>query len=562
MNTPWTDKVDKKLPLPEYPRPQMVRENWINLNGYWNYAINKSSRRPINFDGEIVVPFSPESELSEVNRKLEKDEYLWYQRSIRIPKSFVGKRVLLHFGAVDNDATVWIGDNLCTRHVGGYLPFSTDITDFISGESICITVRVKDETDFSYHSRGKQKSKRGGIWYTPQSGIWQTVWMEAVSSSYIDNLIIKPNFDEKTVYVEAKVIGNATAFALFNGDKYKLPCDIKVDDFIPWSPDTPQLYYFKVVCGNDEVISYFAMRKYSIDIDKNGNKVFYLNNKQLFHNGLLDQGYWPDGLYTAPCDDALIFDIASAKNMGFNVLRKHIKVEPLRWYYHCDRLGMIVWQDMINGGSKYSLAVVSAPLFTNIHIKDNKYRLFARKDEEGRKEYKSELKQLIDHLYNAPCVAMWVLFNEGWGQFDSSNMLNYAISLDNTRYIDHASGWHDQGVGAIKSWHVYFREYKFKKDKYNRCVILSEFGGYIYKVDGHTYNDKQFGYKKIETMHGVEYALNDLFQRQILNAKNNGLAASIYTQLSDVEDELNGLITYDRKVFKIPIDSIKEIVSI
>lgn len=561
MKTQWTDSVDPENPLPEYPRPQMARRGWKSLNGLWDYTITDTEKFPSGFEGRIVVPFSPETELSGVGRSLKRGEYLWYYRRCRLPEDYRGRRVLLHFGAVDQIADVWVNTAYITRHVGGYLPFDCDITEAVNDSGIAdILVRVSDDTDGGSHSRGKQKTKRGGIWYTPQSGIWQTVWVEAVPESYVKSLRILPDYDMGTVEVTAELAGDDLAYAHFNGESYILPAVIPVPNFEPWSPENPKLYGFTVSCGEDEVRSYFAMRKFSVEADEAGNMRLFLNNAPYFHNGLLDQGYWPDGLYTAPSDEAMIFDIATAKAMGFNMLRKHIKVEPLRWYYHCDRLGMLVWQDMPSGGGRYSPLVVTLPLFTGIHLKDSAYRIFGRGDAEGRKEYMSELGAMLRHLYNCPCIAMWVPFNEGWGQFDAARTCEYIRSVDGSRTVDHASGWHDQGVGQVKSEHVYFRAYRYKPDKRGRAVLLSEFGGYGHQVPGHIYSEKSFGYKRFESPVQLEHALEELYQKQIGPAKMQGLAAAVYTQLSDVEDELNGLLTYDRKVEKISRKKLKNIV--
>lgn len=559
MNTPWTDKVNKSCPLPEYPRPQLRRDAWLNLNGQWEYAITKSDELPEKFDGQITVPFSPETELSGVQRTLQKDEFLWYRREVTLPGEFFGKRIILHFGAVDQIAMVWVNNIPVTTHVGGYLPFEADISDTIDFDSLTIVVAVTDDTDGSYHSRGKQSSKRGGIWYTPQSGIWQTVWLEAVPDCYINRLRITPDIDRALVSIDAEVYGIEDAVAEFNGESYVLPAEIPVPDFEAWTPDDPKLYDFTVRCGEDVVKSYFAMRKISVEKDADGKMRLFLNNSPLFHNGLLDQGYWPDGLYTAPTDEALIYDIETAKAMGFNTLRKHIKVEPLRWYYHCDRLGMLVWQDMPSGGGRYNPAVISVPVVLNISLNDRRYKLFAREDEAGRDEYRTELRGMIEHLYNCPCIVLWVPFNEGWGQFDAAEIYDMVKSLDGTRVIDHASGWHDRKVSNVRSDHVYFRKYSFRPDKLGRAVLLSEFGGYNQCIEGHRFNQKDFGYKKFADSKALEAAIEELFQKQIRPAIKEGLAASIYTQLTDVEDELNGFITYDRQVLKLPAESVKRI---
>ena len=551
MKTPWTDKVDINNPLPEYPRPQMARADWMSMNGPWDYAITGSSRQPASYEGTIIVPFSPEAELSGVGRSLKSGEYLWYHRRFVIPGSFSGKSLLLHFGAVDQCATVWVNDRQAGSHQGGYLPFELDITEYIENGCADIVVRVTDDTEKSGMSRGKQRSRRGGIWYTPQSGIWQSVWLEAVPQSYVKDLLIIPDFDGACVEISAEIVGDELAYAHFNGESYMLPAVIPMPGFEAWCPEKPKLYGFTVSCGEDLVQSYFAMRKFSVEKDEKGVPRLFLNNKPYFHNGVLDQGYWPDGLYTAPTDEAMVYDISTAKAMGFNMIRKHIKVEPLRWYYHCDRYGMLVWQDMPCGGGKYNPLIVSLPLFTNIHLPDSLHGLFGRGDSQGRAQFKSELGAMVNHLINCPCIAMWVVFNEGWGQFDAAKMHDFVRSIDPSRTIDHASGWHDQGVGKVVSRHVYFRPYYFKADKKGRAVLLSEFGGYNHHVSGHCFNNKNFGYKNFETPAQLEIAIEELYQKQIGPAKMEGLAAAVYTQLSDVEGELNGVLTYDRKVEKI-----------
>lgn len=562
MKTPWTDSVDRLAPLPEYPRPQMVRGNWLSLNGPWEYAISAGGSFPAEYDGTITVPFSPETELSGVGRTLHKGEFLWYRREISLPECFSERHVLLHFGAVDQTADVWVNGLKVMEHVGGYLPFEGDVTRAVRDGRMEIVVRVTDESDHGYHTRGKQKSARGGIWYTPQSGIWQSVWIEAVPENYVKNLHISPDFDSGCVDISAETVGNDAAYAHFGGGEYRLPARIPVPDFEPWSPENPKLYDFTVSCGEDSVESYFAMRKFSVEKDRSGKPRLFLNGRPYFHNGLLDQGYWPDGLYTAPTDEAMIFDIETAKAMGFNVLRKHIKVEPLRWYYHCDRLGMLVWQDMPCGGGRYDPVVVSAPLVTDIHLKDSAYLLFGRESKAGRGEFMTELRAMVQHLYNCPCIAMWVPFNEGWGQFDAARAVGVIHEIDMSRTVDHASGWHDQGIGETKSLHVYFRPYVFKPDRRGRAVILTEFGGYNCLVPGHSFNDRDFGYKRLGDADKLRAALEELYSRQIAPAYEQGLAAAIYTQVSDVEDELNGLITYDRQVVKIPPETVRNIVKV
>ena len=562
MKTPWTDLIDRENPLPEYPRPQMVRPLWQSLNGPWDYAITKSDRAPERYDGKITVPFSPETGLSGVYRSVKPEDWLWYRRSVTLPESFAGKKLLLHFDAVDQDAVVWINGSEAMSHRGGYLPFWGDISAHVTGSEFEILVRVKDISDTGSRSRGKQRTKRGGIWYTPQSGIWQSVWIEAVPEAYIESLRITPDVDASQVHISAVTVGGETAVAVFNGESYTLPAAVPVPDARLWSPDDPWLYDFHVICGEDRVDSYFAMRKFSVEKDEKGTMRLFLNGAPIFHNGLLDQGYWPDGMYTPSCEQAMEFDILTAKAMGFNMLRKHIKVEPLRWYHLCDKHGMLVWQDMINGGGQYNLLCISSPLVTGIHFKDSHYRLFARQDAEGRAEYKRELKELIEHLYNCPCIALWVPFNEGWGQFDAAEIYDYVLSLDSTRTVDHASGWHDQGVSNVRSDHVYFRRYSFKPDKLGRAVLLSEFGGYNQALEGHCFNSRDFGYRRFKSSEELENALTELFQGQIAPAVKQGLAAAVYTQLSDVEDELNGIMTYDRQVVKISPEKMRKIIDV
>lgn len=561
LTTKWGEALDREHPLPEYPRPQLRRESFLNLNGVWQYAVSTLNSEPEEYDGDIVVPFPLESELSGVGRVLQPGEYLWYRREFTLPEDFNVGRVLLHFGAVDQCARVWVnGMDACT-HTGGYLPFSADITDLLFEGENTLVVRVTDDTDRSYHTRGKQKLKPGGIWYSPVSGIWQTVWCESVPENYISSLFITPHLEDGSV--DLLVMGEGAVRAVIDGDAYDFEAGtsalLKLREVRAWSPEEPYLYKLELAMGDDRVESYFAMRSVGIGEDRNGVKRLLLNGKPYFQNGLLDQGWWPDGLYTAPSDEALAFDIAAAKTMGFNMLRKHVKVEPLRWYYHCDRLGMLVWQDMPNGGGAYSALTVSAPLLTGSHSRDDKYSKFARREEKGRDEFREELLDMVSHLYNAPSIVTWVIFNEGWGQFDSDKCAEAVLELDSSRILDRTSGWHDQGSGELRSIHLYFDDYKHKPDKLGRCVVLSEFGGYTLPIDGHVWPGKPFGYKKFDSQEKFRRALTLLYDGQIRPACMSGLAAAIYTQLTDVENELNGLITYDRRVIKLSPADIKRI---
>ena len=564
LMTPWGEHLDENCILTEYPRPQMRRDSYLNLNGRWEYAITDSDELPRHWDGTILVPFSPESALSGVGRSLQPGQTLWYRREVIVPQGFIPAdgRLLLHFGAVDQEAAVYWNGRLLGRHMGGYNAFTLDATDAL-GPRNSLVVRVHDDTDASFHSRGKQKTRRGGIWYTPQSGIWQTVWMEAVPRHYIESLRIVPLFDQSAVEVmvrcsqplqcEATVDGRTVPFT--SGEPARIP----MPDFRAWSPEDPYLYDLSVTLGEDRVESYFGMRKIEVRADRGGVKRLFLNGEPYFQSGLLDQGYWPDGLYTAPSDEALIYDIQTAKAMGFNLLRKHIKVEPMRWYYHCDRLGMLVWQDMPSGGGKYRFSTITLPLVTGIHRRDNHYRAFARASSQGRGEYMDELEEMVGQLFNAPSVVLWVPFNEGWGQFDSTLVMERLRALDPTRPVDPASGWHDQGAGELRSLHVYFKPFRFRRDRRGRALALSEFGGYNLRVDGHCFNQKDYGYRRLPDAAALWRDFSRLYEREVLPAVPRGLCASVYTQLSDVEDELNGLMTYDRRVVKLDADEVREL---
>ena len=564
LMTPWGEHLDENCILTEYPRPQMRRNSYLNLNGRGEYAITDSDESPPRWDGTILVPFSPESALSGVGRSLQPGQTLWYRREVILPQGFIPAdgRLLLHFGAVDQEAAVYWNGRLLGRHMGGYNAFTLDATDAL-GPRNSLVVRVHDDTDASFHSRGKQKTRRGGIWYTPQSGIWQTVWMEAVPRHYIESLRIVPLFDQSAVEVmvrcsqplqcEATVDGRTVPFT--SGEPARIP----MPDFRAWSPEDPYLYDLSVTLGEDRVESYFGMRKMEVRADRGGVKRLFLNGEPYFQSGLLDQGYWPDGLYTAPSDEALIYDIQTAKAMGFNLLRKHIKVEPMRWYYHCDRLGMLVWQDMPSGGGKYRFSTITLPLVTGIHRRDNHYRAFARASSQGRGEYMDELEEMVGQLFNAPSVVLWVPFNEGWGQFDSTFVMERLRALDPTRPVDPASGWHDQGAGELRSLHVYFKPFRFRRDRRGRALALSEFGGYNLRVDGHCFNQKDYGYRRLPDAAALWRDFSRLYEREVLPAVPRGLCASVYTQLSDVEDELNGLMTYDRRVVKLDADEVREL---
>lgn len=581
LYTRWGRELNKTLPLNDYPRPQLKRDSFINLNGEWNYAIYDEYKKFGGYQGKIIVPFSPECILSGVEKLVEPTDILYYQRYFNFKRS--NHRVLLHFGAVDYECEVTLNNTVIGEHKGGYLPFTFDITPYVLDGENEIKLSVKDPTNTGTQARGKQTFKRGGIWYTPQSGIWQTVWIEEVPRDYIESVKLTPDIDRDEINIEINYTGSPSdemaAIVLDYGDVIGAgkfadgKCTIKLNKYECWSPENPKLYDLKIVAGEDQVESYFGMRKFSVGKDENGTPRFMLNNEPYFFNGLLDQGYWSDGMYTAPSDEALIYDIQTMKDLGFNTLRKHIKIEPLRWYYHCDRLGMIVWQDMINGGGEYNfLAIGTMPalamIFNNKHIgkiSDGKkhYRYFARRDPAGRDEYFDDSEKMIDLLYNVPSLALWTPFNEAWGQFESEQACKFYREKDPTRLIDHASGWVDHGAGDVNSFHIYFTPFLFPKYNKNdeRPIALTEFGGYSIQAKGHTYNKtKFFGYRKYYDQDKFDEAVRHLYENRLLPCiKNKGLSALIYTEVSDVEDECNGLLSYDREVIKITPEVMKEI---
>ena len=566
ISTQWSEQVNPDNVLPEYPRPIMERTEWKNLNGLWDYAIiEKGKHAPSVFEGKILVPFAVESSLSGVAKTVGAEKELVYRCSFEVPSSWKGKKVLLHFGAVDWKTDVWVNDVKVGSHTGGFTPFSFDITEALQGKNNTLLVKVWDPTDKGYQPRGKQVSCPEGIWYTSVTGIWQTVWLEPVSESYIQDLRITPDIDNSLLslkalvkdatskdLVEVKVFDGQQLVAQgksINGEcvQVAMPENAKL-----WSPESPFLYTLKVSLKQngklvDEVSSYAAMRKYSSKRDANGIVRLELNNKPLFQFGPLDQGWWPDGLYTAPTDEALLYDIQKTKDFGFNMIRKHIKVEPARWYTYCDKLGIIVWQDMPSGDR-------------NPEWQNRKYfeGTEMKRSAESEACYRKEWKEIMDALYSYPCIGTWIPFNEAWGQFKTPEIVEWTKQYDPTRLVNPASGGNHYTCGDMLDLHNYPAPELYLYDA-QRATVLGEYGGIGWVVQGHIWEpDRNWGYiqfnsSKEVTDEYVKYAekLYDLIPR--------GFSAAVYTQTTDVEVEVNGLMTYDRKVIKLDEKRVREI---
>ncbi len=528
--TPWTI----------YPRPQMKRDSYLNLNGQWELSVEGETMA-------IQVPFCPESTLSGVKRHFEEGSVLRYQRSFTLPAGFRRDRVLLHIGAADQVAQVSVNGQMLCRHEGGYDAFTVDITEALAEENelvICCTDNLRDQS-FPY---GKQVSpeKRGGMWYTPVSGIWQTVWMESVPESYIQNLTIKNAGNAVTVEVAGVLSGVVKVPALGQFPLVQGKATITAQRPRMWSPEDPYLYEMTIEAGEDQVESYFAFR--TLEVKKFGKYPrLCLNGKPYFFHGLLDQGYWPDGLFTPAAPRCYADDILAMKKLGFNTLRKHIKVEPEQFYYLCDTLGMIVWQDMVNNSDYDFLRDTGLPTVGIQTLDDTKFHT----DPVHRRRFQEAARATVNQLKNHPCICYWTIFNEAWGQFDSDNIYEWFKKLDDTRFIDTTSGWFRRKKSDVDSRHVYFRKVKLRGDG-KKPMVLSEFGGKTYKAEGHVFNpDKTYGYGGCETVEALNDAVAKLYMEEIVPAAEKGLCASIYTQVSDVEDEINGLLTYDRKVEKL-----------
>jgi beta-galactosidase/beta-glucuronidase len=565
LMTKWADKVDPQHPLPEYPRPQLVRPQWTNLNGLWDYAItDRDAARPTGFAGKILVPFCIESALSGVKKPLTEKQWLWYRRSFTSPKLTGGKRLLLHFGAVDWEAVVSVNGKEVGTHRGGYDPFTFDITDAVKadGENELV-VRVWDSSGANGEPHGKQHfdaiKHPGGIMYTPCSGIWQTVWLETVPEVSIESLTLTPDVDAGKLHVTVNVRGKTDGLSLMlfvvDPDEPEDPranpsrsfgreFSIPVSNPKFWSPDRPFLYSLKVILARgdkegkeiDAVGSYFAMRKISLGKDEKGITRLMLNNKFVFQSGPLDQGFWPDGIYTAPTDEALKFDIEATKKLGMNMARKHVKVEPDRWYCWCDKLGLLVWQDMPSGGGGTS---------------------GGRRGQDGvpasaerAKQFESELKALVETHRNHPSIIMWVVFNEGWGQYDTARLTKWVKELDPSRLVNDASGWTDRKVGDVIDMHNYPGPGSPDPEP-TRAAVLGEFGGLGLGLEGHRWTDKNWGYRGMVDTRQLNRKYLELWKNVQKLRDDKGLSAAVYTQTTDVETECNGLMTYDRAVTKI-----------
>ncbi len=539
---------------PVYPRPLLVRDSFFSLDGEWELYIGKTHSG--EYDRKIKVPFCPESLLSGVHRNIEKGERLFYKKSFSLPDGFVRDRVLLHFGAVDCISTVYMNGERLATHEGGYHTFSLDVTcALVDGENT-LTLTVDDELSQIY-PYGKQRRDRGGMWYTPVSGIWQSVWMESVCENYVKGLKIDTDATGATIYADGVREGELSVDTE-NGKKIVSLVDgvarVEIESPRMWSPEDPYLYEFTLSAGRDEVRSYFALRTLEIkDID--GHKVLCLNGEPYYFHALLDQGYFSDGIYTPASHECYEQDIAYAKRMGFNTLRKHIKIEPEIFYYYCDKLGMVVFQDMVNNGNYSFLRDTALPTFGLQSFAIGKS---ANPKKLSRERFECEMEMTVRQLYNHPCICYWTIFNEGWGQFDADTMYERLKKLDSTRFIDTASGWFKPKKSDVESLHVYFKRVKLKR--YDKPVVLSEFGGYSYKIPEHSFNQtKTYGYGKFTDCEEFHLAVERLYEEEIIPAIECGLCADVYTQISDVEDETNGMYTYDRRVEKADATRMKAI---
>jgi len=558
----WGKQLDEKSPLQDYPRMQLQRDSYFNLNGVWEYQITglKEEPKPGKWK-KIIVPFALGSKLSGADDILQPNQALWYRKQFAYKPSVA--HTWLNFEAVDQVCTVYLNGIKAGSHIGGYAPFSLDITDMIKYQN-SLMVKCTDDSDQGILAYGKQKLDHSGMWYTPSAGIWQSVWIEDLNEHAIHDLKITPDYDEQKVYIDlagnfsqAAITIGAAGEVVHRGLTNDMHYEAPIDPMHPWTPEDPFLYDLYIQTEDDVVKSYFGMRKFSVGHDADGTTRFCLNNKPLFLSGLLDQGYTVDGLMTYPDEEAITYELAKIKEMGFNMLRKHVKVECRRWYYNCDKLGILVMQDMPSGGKFNFREMGIKPTLGFRHQSDIDNSALGRSTEDEKQLYYHELDEMLDNLYNFTSLFAWVPFNEGWGQFDSAKVTEHIRDYDATRLIDSASGWHDQGAGDFDSIHDYFFPFKAKKPKDERILILSEFGGYSYVEHGHSEPQKTYGYRKFSDRIDLDSAVNKLYEKMILNNIKNGLSGCIYTQVSDVEDECNGLFTADREIVKIDIRKMK-----
>ena len=544
------------LPWNSYPRPQLQRAEWMNLNGQWEFSVCEEELCPAEMEHQICVPFAPESLLSGVHEVFGEEKNLFYRKRFTLPAGFRKDRVLLHVGAADQEASVWVNDRYVGSHIGGYQPFSFEITEFLREENT-VVIRVRDHLSEKILPYGKQCHKRGGMWYTPVSGIWQTVWLESVPQAYIRTLRIDTGRDFVTFTTEE--LDGTVEIRMPEGVMEVPLCMGKAHAEIPhprmWSPEDPYLYRCTLRAGEDTVETYFALRTLSI-AEVGGIARLCLNGKPYFFHGLLDQGYWSDGIFTPAAPEGYGWDIRTMKELGFNTLRKHIKVEPEQFYYDCDRLGMIVFQDFVNNSDYSFLRDTALPTVGFKRRNDGKLHRNAKE----RSAFLTHLEETVEQLRNHPCVCYWTIFNEGWGQFDSTAVYRHLKTLDPTRFVDSASGWFSGGESDVESEHVYFKPFRMRKTK--KPLVLSEFGGYAWKVADHVFNPhKEYGYRHFENRETFGKALLDLYEKEIVPAVSAGLCGAVYTQVSDVEDETNGLVTYDRKVIKVDPETMRKLAS-
>ena len=554
--------------LREYPRPQLQRGAYINLNGKWDFSIKDQDGRIIE-EGQIQVPFSPETMASGTKmHTLQKNQVLEYKRQLVIDKIKGKKRLLLHFGAIDQIATVTVNGQEIGSHAGGYTAFSFDITDYIFEGINDLSVKVIDTLDSKGYARGKQSYSPEGMWYSAQSGIWQTVWMEWVPKSYVKavraiphinqdglELVLKVSKLKDSIEIKSPIAGLIESVErLDSQEENQLRFWLKLKDYQLWSPDNPQLYFLNITYGKDSFSTYFAMREFSTGADDRGYQRILLNGQPIFLNGILDQGYYPESLMTPPSDAAMLNDLEVIKSLGFNMIRKHCKLEPMRWYFHCDRLGLIVWQDIVNGGLAYnmnmicSLPTVFKPWQGTADTKKSLWKHTGRYTEESRQLWFKEAKEMLEQLINVPSVGLWTIFNEGWGQFEGEKCLDFAKSIDDSRLYDLGSGWFKQKATDVVSDHIYFDALRAKKT--DKPYVISEYGGYSLKINGHVSRDAIYGYKNFDSMEGLSDAYQETMAK-IKSLENQGLCGAVYTQTTDIMDELNGLMTYDRKVQKV-----------